>query len=224
MKRLALTIFAATALFSSFAALADSASVTQTGAFVSITGGKSHFSVDRDAGGDARHPSEDRNSTGFGVLGGYRWVVARPFALGVEAGYVRLGDTTWKAHYGGLSLQYDDRDRTKVSAFLAGINGKWDLPYDFTITAHAGVAHVRAKGDFTETGGLIFVPSTTAHIQHSWSGNRLYGGVGFGYDFDENFGLTLNYDRYSFKADGPRDPGHTAHVGLLGLTAEYRFY
>lgn len=222
MKRLALIAAATAALLSSFAALADSASVTQTGAFVSITGGKSHFNVDRDA--YARYPSEDRNSTGFGVLGGYRWVVARPFALGVEAGYVHLGSTTWKAHYGGLSVQYDDRDKTKVSAFLAGVNGKWDLPYDFTVTAHAGVAHVRAKGEFTQTGGWIIQPPSTTRDHHSWSGNRIYGGVGFGYDFNENVGLTLSYDRYSFKADGPRDPGHTAHVGLLGLTAEYRFY
>ena len=224
MKRLTLSIVAAAALFSSLAALADSASVTQTGAFVSINGGKSHFNVDRDPSQNARDPSEDRNSTGFTVLGGYRWVVARPFALGVEAGYAHLGSTTWKAHYGGLSMQYDDRDKTKATAFLAGVNGKWDLPYDFTVTVHAGVAHVRAKGDFTETGGWIIQPPSTTRVHHSWSGNRIYGGVGFGYDFDENFGLSLNYDRYSFKADGPRDPGHTAHVGLLGLTAEYRFY
>ncbi len=224
MKRLAFATIGATALLTSFAVAADSASATQTGPFVSITGGKSHFETDRDASADARYPSEDNNSTGFAVLGGYRWVVARPFALGVEAGYAHLGSTTWTAHYGGLSIQHDDRDKTKATAFLAGVNGKWDLPYDFTVTAHVGVAHVRAKGDFTETGGWIIQPPTTTRSHHSWSGNRIYGGVGFGYDLDENVGLTLTYDRYSYKADGPRDPGHTAHVGLVGLTAEYRFY
>lgn len=129
MKRLPLTIVATTALFSSLAAFADSASVTQTGAFVSINGGKSHFSVDRDASKGARPSIEDGNSTGFGVLGGYRWVIARPFALGVEAGYAHLGSTTWQGHYGGLSIQHNDRDKTKATAFLAGVNGKWDLPH-----------------------------------------------------------------------------------------------
>jgi len=224
MKLLALTAATGAALLTPLAASADSASVTQTSPFISITVGKSHFNVDRDSDLDPRYPSEDQNSTGFTVLGGYRWVVARPFALGVEAGYAHLGSTTWKAHYGGLSVQHDDSDKKRVDAFLAGINGKWDLPYDLTVTVHGGLAHMRSKGDFTQTGGWIILPPATTRVHHDWSGNRFYGGVGFGYDYDENMGLTLSYDRYSFKADGPRDPGHTAHIGLLGLTAEYRFY
>jgi OmpA-OmpF porin, OOP family len=214
--------FVTALLTSSFAAMADSASVTQTGAFVSVTGGKSLFDVDRDPSGRYQH--EDDNGTAFGVLGGYRWVVARPFAVGVEAGYVNLGDTTWRAHYGGLSIQHDVQDKSKANAFLVGINGKWDLPYDFTVTAHAGLAHMRAKGHYTESGGLIFQPSVTTRSRYSWSGNRIYGGVGIGYDFNENVGLSLSYDRYSYKAAGPRDPGKTAHIGLLGLTMEYRFW
>ena len=214
--------FAVALLSSSLAAFAESASVTQTGAFVSVTGGKSHFDVDGNS--SARYPESDRDGTAFGVLAGYRWVVARPFAFGVEAGYTHLGNTTWQGHFGGLSLQYDAKERTKVDAFLVGVNGKWDLPYDLTVTAHAGLAHMRAKSDFTETGGLIFLPSSTTRTHPSWSGNRVYGGVGIGYDFSENVGLTLSYDRYSFKMDGPRDPGRTAHIGLLGLTAEYRFW
>ncbi|URL58779.1 outer membrane beta-barrel protein [Luteibacter flocculans] len=224
MKLLALTAATGAALLTPLAASADSASVTQTSPFISITGGKSHFNVDRDVSGTTFSGSEDRNSTGITVLGGYRWVVARPFALGVEAGYAHLGSTTWKARDGGLSEPYDVRDKNKVDAFLAGINGKWDLPYDLTITAHAGLAHVRSKGDFTGSSGGTSTPASTTRVHHDWSGNRFYGGVGFGYDYDENMGLTLSYDRYSFKADGPRDTGHNAQIGVLGLTAEYRFY
>lgn len=209
-------------LSSSFAACAESASVTQTGAFLSVTGGKSHFNVDRDP--SARYPNEDSDGTGFDVLGGYRWVVARPFSLGVEGGYVNLGNTTWKGHYGGLSVQSDAREKTKVDGVLLGLNGKWDLPYEFTVTARVGVAHMRAKNDYTDVGGLIFLPPVTTHSSHSTNSNRIYGGVGFGYDFNENIGLTLSYDRYSYKADGPGDQGHTADVGLLGLTLEYRFW
>lgn len=226
MKRLSLSIVAATALFSSFAALAESASVTQTGAFVSVTGSKSHFDVDRDR--YAMFPQTDRESTAFGALVGYRWVVARPFAFGVEAGYMHLGNTTWKALYGGLSIHNNVRQKTKANAFLVGVNGKWDLPYDLTVTARIGVAHIRAKSDLTETitvsNVLTPVPAFTKRSHPSWSGNRVYGGVGVGYDFSENVGLTLSYDRYSFKTNGAYDPDHAAHVGLLGLTAEYRFY
>ncbi|MEX1829661.1 outer membrane protein [Luteibacter sp. CQ10] len=209
-------------LSSPFAALADSASVTQTGAFVSVTGGKSHFNVDRDP--SALDPKDDSDGTGFDVLGGYRWVVARPFSLGVEGGYVNLGDTTWKGHYGGLSSQYDARAKTKVDGILVGINGKWDLPYELTVTARVGVSHMRARNHETDIGGFIFLAPVTTQTSHSTNSNRVYGGVGFGYDFNENIGLTLSYDRYGYKTGGPHDAGHTAHVGLLGLTAEYRFW
>ena len=224
MKKLALAAATVAALSSQLAAFADSASVTQTSPFVSITAGKSHFNEKRDVSGTNFSGNEDRNSTGITILGGYRWVVDRPFALGVEAGYAHLGSSTWHARDGGLNVPYDVRDKNKVDAFLAGINAKWDLPYDLTITAHAGLAHMRSKGDFTGSSGGANTPTSMTRIHHDWSGNRVYGGVGFGYDYDENMGLTLSYDRYSFKADGPRDPGHMAHVGVLGLTAEYRFY
>lgn len=209
-------------LSTSFAAMADSASVTQTGAFISVTGGLSHFNVDRDS--SALYPEEDKSGTAFDVLGGYRWVVARPFSLGVEAGYVNLGKTTWDGHYGGLSIQNDIHEKTKVDGFLVGVNGKWDLPYELTVTARLGMAHLRAKSDIDAVGGFIFLPPVTTRSSHSSTSNRVYGGVGFGYDFSENIGLTLSYDRYSFKAGGPEDPGHTANVGLLGLTVEYRFW
>lgn len=213
----------AVALLSSpFVALADSASVTQTGAFVSVTGGKSHFDLDRDA--FAVDPKEGGDGTGFAVLGGYRWVVARPFSMGVEGGYVNLGHTTWKAHYGGLSNQYDAREKTKADGFLVGINGKWDLPYDLTVTARVGVAHMRAKSDDTKVGGYIFLPPITTRASHSTNSNRIYGGVGFGYDFNENIGLTLSYDRYGFKAESPTERTDDAHVGLFGITVEYRFW
>lgn len=203
-------------------ALADSASVTQTGAFVSVTGGKSHFNVDRDP--SAIDPKDDGDGTGFDVLGGYRWVVARPFSLGIEGGYVNLGNTSWKGHYGGLSSQYDERQKTKVDGILVGVNGKWDLPYELTVTARVGLAHMRARNRYTDVGGLIFLPPVTTHASHTTNSNRVYGGVGVGYDFNENIGLTLSYDRYGYKADGPGDQGHTTDVGLLGLTLEYRFW
>ncbi|MDF3982800.1 outer membrane beta-barrel protein [Luteibacter sp. PPL201] len=221
-KSISTTALAVALLALPAVALADSASVTQTGAFVSITGGTSHFDIDRDPA--ATRSKDDGDTTGFTVLGGYRWVVARPFLFGVEGGYVNLGNPGWRGQYVGPSVQYDVRQKTKVDGLLIGVNGKWDLPYDLTVTARVGVAHLRARNDITEVGGFLVSPPSTLTMHDQTHTNRVYAGVGFGYDFDENLGLTLSYDRYSFKAESALDPGRTANVGLLGLTLEYRFW
>jgi len=60
----------AVALFASpLVAMADSASVSQNGAFISVMAGKSHFDIDHGPAGAANDTRQDRNDTGFGVLG-----------------------------------------------------------------------------------------------------------------------------------------------------------
>ncbi|KAG9582435.1 hypothetical protein KCV01_g14984, partial [Aureobasidium melanogenum] len=214
----------AVALFASpLAAMADSASVSQNGAFISVTAGKSHFDIDHGPVGATNDTRQDRNDTGFGVLGGYRWVVSRPFSLGVEAGYVNLGKASWRLDRGGLSMHHSLNEETKTDAVLLGINGKWDLPYDLRLMAHVGVAHLRTRSNGAVNDRYIGIYDITRHYRHTSFDNRVYGGIGVGYDFEENLGVALTFDRYSFKPNGEGDNGRTAHANLFGISAEYRF-
>jgi OmpA-OmpF porin, OOP family len=220
-----LYIVATMALAAPVAAFADSASVTQTGAFIAVQGGRSSFDIDRNESSASHSITRDDSGAGFGVLGGYRWVVSRPLSLGVEAGYVNLGKTDWREESGGLGSRGRTREKTKSDAVVIGANGKWDLPEGFTVTARAGIAHIRTRYNAGELGYFLPNPPPEVSLEHASStDNTLYGGVGFGYDFNENIGVTLTYDRYAFKAQGLADEGHTAHVGVTGINVEYRFW
>lgn len=213
MQKVLLSAAAAAALsLASFSA----AAVTQTGAFVGINGGSSHYNV-------SNTRFDDNNDTAFGAVAGYRWVVDRPFSLGIEAGYVNLG----KQKANGSTLvdggQLNYHANFKGEALLVGANGKWDLPHGFTITGRLGIAHSRTK--YNETDVYVgCCGSDTFRFRNDSNDNGIYAGVGFGYDFNENFGITLTYDHYSLKAEDITNDKRTVNVGVTGLAAEYRFW
>jgi OmpA-OmpF porin, OOP family len=216
MQKVLLSVAAAAALsFASFSA----AAVTQDGAFIGVNGGRSHYSV-------SHTYFDDNNDTGFGAVVGYRWVVDRPFSLGVEVGYANLGKQTAKDSYIQLvdvAYATDYKYKFKSQALLIGANGKWDLPHGWTITARAGFAHSRSTFDVSAT------TSSSHGTSSEWSSedtndNGVYAGLGFGYDFNENFGLTLTYDHFATKAQDIIGDKRTVNVGVTGLAAEYRFW
>jgi OmpA-OmpF porin, OOP family len=213
MQKVLLTVAAAAALsLASFSA----AAVTQQGAFVSVNGGSSHYSV-------SHSNFDDNNDSAYGALVGYRWVVDRPFSIGVEAGYVYLGAQKASGRLTGDDYYLDYHDKFKGEAVLVGANGKWDLPHGWTITARAGLAHSRAKYDSTETYvGCCGSQDFWFHKQSS--DNGVYGGLGFGYDFNENFGITATYDHYALKAEDVIGDKRTVNIGVTGLNLEYRFW
>ncbi|QWT19832.1 porin family protein [Bacillus sp. NP157] len=214
MQKVLLSVAAATALsLASFSA----AAVTQQGAFVSVNGGSSHYSVS--------HTSfDDNNDTAFGALAGYRWVVDRPFSLGVEVGYVDLGSMKASDDYSFPGQTDVYKAKFKGQALLVGANGKWDLPHGFTITAHAGLAHSRVKYSISEYVSPSQPGYTPYYSNHDSNDNGVYGGLGFGYDFNENLGLTLVYDHYATKAENITGDKRTVNVGVTGLSLEYRFW
>jgi OmpA-OmpF porin, OOP family len=196
----------------------SSAAVTQQGVFIGVNGGKSHYSLDHN---DTNF--NDFNDTAFGAVVGYRWVVDRPFSLGVEAGYVNLGQL--KAGQGYIEYSYEDK--VKGQALVLGGNGKWDLPHGFTITARAGYMQARTKLDERYTSNNYFIigaTPTTTHYHETSNDGGFYAGAGFGYDFNENIGITMTYDYYSFKASNITGDSRKIHAGVTGLAAEYRFW
>jgi opacity protein-like surface antigen len=221
MEKVLLSVAAAAALsFASFGACASS-----EGAFVGINGGRTNYDI-------SHADFHDKSDTAFGAVVGYRWAVDRPFYFGVEAGYVDLGKIT--SHYevsqpfynyqGPTGLDtYKEKDELKGRAVLIGANGKWELPHHWTITARLGVAHSHTSYDVkaNETIDEQVVQSEKFH--DSSNDNGIYAGLGFGYDFTKNFGVTVNYDNYSLKAEGITDDKRTVNVGVWGAAAEFRF-
>ncbi|MGY3232877.1 OOP family OmpA-OmpF porin [Luteibacter sp. HA06] len=212
MEKLLLTAAAAAAL--SFAAFGANAS--SEGTFVGINGGQTHYDISHSG-------FQDKKDAAFGAVAGYRWAVDRPFYLGVEAGYVDLGKISSKYEYGTPSYGETDKFKLKGRAVLVGANGKWELPHHWTITARLGLAHSHTSYDVdvseTYAGQNVF----SEKYRDSSNDNGIYAGIGFGYDFTKNFGVTVNYDNYSLKAQGITDDKRTVNVGVWGGAAEFRF-
>ncbi|UPG94216.1 outer membrane protein [Luteibacter aegosomatissinici] len=216
MQKVLLSAAAAAALsLASFSA----AAVTQQGAFIGVNGGQSHYDI-------SHSYFSDHNDTAVGVVAGYRWVVDRPFSLGVEVGYADLGNMKGSQALTSGVYDVDYRAKFKGEVLLVGANGKWDLPHGFTITARAGFAHSRSKynEDFYYTSTSACCANEEYHSRNQSTDNGVYGGLGFGYDFNENFGITLTYDHYALKAEDITSDKRTVNVGVTGLAAEYRFW
>lgn len=149
----------------------------------------------------------------------------------VEGGHSQLhanggsdGDTAWSlrggyafnpnfALEGFYSKLYDATDSSGTSAKVDGIGvgvvGKKNFGPDntgFFIDGRAGVARNKVK---------VGVPGLGSE---SDTATKPYYGVGAGYDFNRNFGLSLNYDRNKANAFGLDGKVNTVTMG-----AEYRF-
>lgn len=148
----------------------------------------------------------------------------------VEGGHSQLhangasdGDTAWSlrggyafnpnfALEGFYSKLYDATDNGvsgKVDGVGVGVVGKKNFGPDntgFFIDGRVGVARNKVKVGIAGLGS------------DSDTSTKPYYGVGAGYDFNRNFGLSLNYDRNKASAFG-----FDGKVNTLTMGAEYRF-
>lgn len=214
-KILRLVASAAALSLAPMAALA----ATHDGAFISVNGGPSDADI-------SKTRWQDKSDNAYGITAGYRWVVDRPFAIGVEAGYVDLGKIKAMDDYSAdFDYLYSDTVKfsQKTQALLVGVNGKWDLPAGLTITGRLGVAHSRT----TLKGQEYLSPSIPGYplysVDRDSNDNGIYAGLGFGYDFTPNFGITLTYDHYSLKAQDVLLNKRSVDIGVFGAAAEFRF-
>jgi hypothetical protein len=153
--------------------------------------------------------SNDNNSSGYGALGGYRWAVDAPFYLGLEGGYMELNRDHFTARSGfdfvdtsgTHTLAGQSRIKGRNEAVLLGVNGKWELPAQYFITAHAGVARYRNDVRIHSTGTLDGLPTDGSHDHYRYYDTSYYAGLGFGYDFSPQVGVSFNYDHYAPRYD-----------------------
>jgi OmpA-OmpF porin, OOP family len=216
MDKVLLSVAAAAALsFASF-----SASASSEGTFVGINGGRTNYDI-------SHADFHDKSDTAFGAVVGYRWAVDRPFYFGVEGGYVDLGKISSKYDqsetFGSGANTHVEKYELKGHALLVGANGKWVLPRHWTITARFGLAHSHTSYDADQNETLDGQNVYSNSLRDSSNDNGIYAGVGFGYDFTPNFGVTVNYDNYSLKAQNITGDKRTVNVGVWGGAAEFRF-
>lgn len=144
----------------------------------------------------------DDNDTAFRVGAGWRFLEN----FGAEIGYQDLGEFSEEAAIGGATASVE------TDGFYAGVAGRIPLRQSeagFYLSARAGVYFWDASGR---------VRQGTLSVRLDDSDNDFYVGIGGGYDFNEQFGLGLSYDRYQF-GDGDDDFA----VGVLALNGEVRF-
>lgn len=220
MEKLLLTAAAAAALsLTSFGAHASS-----EGTFISLNGGRTNYDI-------SHADFHDKTDTAFGAVAGYRWAVDRPFYFGVEAGYVDLGkiSSRYQESYTfgtGANTHvdtYNERDELKGRAILVGANGKWELPHHWTITGRFGIAHSHTSYDYRAVEKIDGGTVGNDAFHSSSNDNGIYAGLGFGYDFTPNLGVTVNYDNYSLKAQNITGDKRTVNVGVWGGAVEFRF-
>ena len=129
----------------------------------------------------------DDDDTGFAGNVGYRWAVAPSVLLGIEGGYTDLGKFSTKNSFDGLGIP-----DAELQGWNLGVNGHFNVTDNWYVSGRAGLFSARRQGRLHRSARATPSASTTPRT----SGTR---GAGFGYDFNNNFSVGLNYDYY--KAD-----------------------
>ncbi len=89
------------------------------------------------------------------------------------------------------------------------MNGHFNLTPNWYLSARGGFFRGDIKGQYLLGTTPIYVDETS---------NKYYAGAGFGYDFNNNLSVGVNYDYY--KAD---KNGLKANPDMISVSAEYRF-
>ena len=147
----------------------------------------------------------DDDDTGFIGNFGYRWAVAPNVLLGVEGGYTDLGSFSVKNRYDGIGIP-----DAELKGWTLGVNGHFNVTDNWYVSGRTGWFRGDVKGGSLDTtGALVRVDDTS---------DKWYAGAGFGYDFNNNFSVGVNYDYY--KAD---KNDLELNSDLVSVSAEYRF-
>ena len=146
----------------------------------------------------------DDDDTGFAGNVGYRWAVTPSVLLGVEGGYTDLGKFSTKNSFNGLGVP-----DLKLKGWNLGVNGHFNITDNWYVSGRTGFFSADVKGDTLEGGQLVHVDDTA---------DKWYAGAGFGYDFNNNLSVGLNYDYY--KAD---KNNLDLSADMVSVSAEYRF-
>jgi hypothetical protein len=129
-------------------------------------------------------------------------------AFSLRGGYYFTPNFAVEGHYSNLYDQSEAGASVQLSSFGVGVVGKKNLGANnsgFFFSGRAGVENVEGEVD-------------DGFDSASDNSTNLYYGVGAGYDFNETFGLSLNYDFRQADFEGI-----DADAETLSLGGEVRF-
>jgi opacity protein-like surface antigen len=138
------------------------------------------------------------------ISGGYDF---NPY-IGVEAGYAH-GEGTTKTTFSGFGTSWSDTDTMKYSASHVAAIVTYPFSTRFGIYAKLGVANTALDYTFSSTRG------DTGSGSAKKSNPML--GIGWRYNFGQNFGLRVQYDDYgktALTANYSNQPSQTYNVGV----------
>jgi OOP family OmpA-OmpF porin/outer membrane immunogenic protein len=125
--------------------------------------------------------------------------------LGVEGGYTDLGSFSAKNRYSGLGIP-----DAELKGWNLGVNGHFNVTDNWYISGRTGWFRGDVKGGYLDPAGTAVRVDDTS--------DKWYAGAGFGYDFNTNLSVGLNYDYYK------ANKNHLdVNSDLVSVSAEYRF-
>lgn len=148
----------------------------------------------------------DGHDTGYAINGGYRWTVNPQVAIGAEVGYNDLGNIKLKNIFNTDPVIANQK--SALRGWTVGANGHFNITPNWYASARAGLYGWKGHGISNDSHVL-----RSSLDQTSW-----YSGVGFGYDFNSNVSVGLNYDYYHAKKDNV-----DLSTDMVSVSAEYRF-
>ena len=176
-----------------------------TAAFAADTGA---FFINGNIGQSHFHDKSfsDRSDTTIAARVGYVWHVGDASDVGVETGYVDLGQAqdAMVSNFNTIYL------KAKLSGPVVGANYKYKFSNKMFVSVRAG--WFRSKFDVSGPG----------LASQSFSGDGAYGGMGVGYDFTKHFGLGVNFDEYHGRASVYGVKSKEGVSAISGFV-EYRF-
>ena len=146
------------------------------------------------------------SDTGYAINGGYRWALSPQFALGAEVGYNDLGNVQIKNVFNNQPVVANQK--SSLHGWTAGASAHYNFNPNWYVSGRAGVYAWKGEGESSDNFPLFARHSDTGY----------YGGVGFGYDINRNFGLGLAYDYYHADKNDLN-----LSTNLYSVNAEYRF-
>jgi opacity protein-like surface antigen len=155
---------------------------------------------------DVNEVTYNDNDTGYGANLGYRWTFNPYMAIGVEGGYTRIGSFAPIKPFEFPNLRNAD-----IRGWNAGLNGHFNVLPNWYISARGGWFHGDVSADY-------IVGFSVSSERVDGTSDKYYAGAGFGYDFNSNVSVGLNYDYYKVE----KEP-LTFSPKLVSVSGEYRF-
>jgi opacity protein-like surface antigen len=166
-----------------------------------------HFFVNAGAGQSSYRVGglNDKSDLGYDMNLGYRWAISPVLDLGLEGGYVVLGE--------GKFNTADANSTLKSRGWTAGVNAKINITDKFY-----GIVRF---GNFASKTMLNTTSMGEAVHQSSSDKGGYYGGLGLGYNILSNLSVGVNYDNYHGHAQKFSDVASNA--GVYTASVEFRY-